>query len=198
MPKQYKNQVEHYANTEVVASADQIFAILSRFEDYPRIFPFVEGVTCDEKEHSHWRVKLLGTHTWEAVNANWQTGRQVGWQTTSGWGYDGRIHIQPLFGSNRIRLHFFLRYTPVGGLWGGLVDAFFLASKVRRTMSTDLHRFATILENAPDSTLDPSVDSYIFGTSELAARERDAAARRHRWAAPVEAQRSSGVAHGIS
>lgn len=195
MPSRNNNQVEHYATTEVIASADQIFAILSRLEDYPRIFSFVEDVTCYETDLSHWRVNLLGTHRWEAINTHWEQGRQVGWRVTSGWGYDGRIHIQPLFASDRVHLHMFLRYTPFGGLYGGLVDSLLLAPAIRRSMSAELRRFATILENAPESALNPSSHDYIFANTELAAREREAAARRHRWAAPVETPSASNTTH---
>lgn len=183
------NQVEHYATVEVRASAEQVFAILSRYQDYPRIFSFVEDVTPYGKDYTHWRVNLLGTHRWEAVNVHWQENRQIGWRVTSGWGYDGRIHLQPMQANDRIRIHMFLRYTPIGGLYGGLLDSIVLARSVRHTLDGELRRFATILENAPERALDPSSHEYIFGNTELAAREREAAAHRHRWAAPVEVQR---------
>lgn len=181
-------QVEHFATVELRATAEQVYAILARYTDYPRIFSFVEDVTSYGQGYSHWRVNLLGTHRWEAANVYWEENRQIGWRVTSGWGYDGRFHIQPMLANDRVRLHMFLRYTPVGGLYGGLLDSLVLAPTLRRTLYTELRRFATILENAPVSALDPANSEYIFRGSELAARERVAAAHRHRWAAPVEAQ----------
>ncbi len=147
---------EHYATVVARASAHDLYEIFTNLEQYPHIFRFVRSVTTYGGRYSHWKARVLGYNTWEAVNDGWIANAQVGWRVTSGWGPSIRIHLQSLLEGDSTRIHVFIRYRVPGGLLMDLADELVLGRRFTRRLQEDLRRFALAIEKSPPRSIAPA------------------------------------------
>ncbi|HZC78718.1 MAG TPA: SRPBCC family protein [Ktedonobacterales bacterium] len=75
---------EHQASMVVNAPVEQVFAMFTHFNDFPKFMRFVKEVTYHDEQNSHWVTEVVGRHEWDAVNENWLANRQIGWRAREG------------------------------------------------------------------------------------------------------------------
>jgi uncharacterized membrane protein len=71
---------EQRASVVVNAPVEQVYALFSHFNDFPKFMRFVKEVTYDDDTHSHWVVDIAGRQEWDAENTDWVPNRQIGWK----------------------------------------------------------------------------------------------------------------------
>src|SRR5713101_7555340 len=90
-----KNYASHHASVTVNAPVEQVYALFSHFNDFPKFMHFVKEVTYYDDQRSHWVVNVVGTHAWDAQNEGWIPNRQIGWRSTDGLENAGRVTFEP-------------------------------------------------------------------------------------------------------
>lgn len=173
---------QHYVTATAEIQPAVIYRLLTRFEDYPKYFSFVDTVIRTGKHQTHWEAHVFGKQQWEAAEHDWIENVQVGWRVTAGWGVSGRIRVQDIRSMKHIRVHMFVTYTPHGGLLGDLVDEMLVGPQLKHRLGNDLRTFCQMLETAPAEALDPDSPVFLFREGESGARERESARQGRAWA----------------
>ncbi len=72
--------VEQSASVTVKAPVQQVYALFTHFNDFPKFMRFVKEVTYYDEQRTHWVVHVLGDYEWDAVNEDWIPDQQIGWR----------------------------------------------------------------------------------------------------------------------
>ena len=127
------------ASVVVNAPVEQVYALFSHFNDFPKFMRFVKEVTYDDDTHSHWVVDIAGRQEWEAENTGWVPNRQIGWVSIAGLQNAGLVTFTPS-GTSQTRVDVAITYDPPGGPLGHAGDALgagnSFSSACRRTSIT--------------------------------------------------------------
>jgi len=163
------NYVEHHASVTVNAPVEQVYALFTHFNDFPKFMSFVKEVTYYNDQKSHWVAEAAGKHEWDAVNENWTPNKQVGWRST--WGFDnfGKVTFEPV-GSNQTKVDVFISYNPPAGVIGDIGEKMGAGSRFDQVLQNDLNNFAAMVEQAPAGALDPTSSNYLFHAESAAAK----------------------------
>jgi uncharacterized membrane protein len=159
---------EHHASVTVNAPVDQVYALFTHFNDFPKFMSFVKEVTYYDDQRSHWVAEVAGKHEWDAVNEGWVTGRQLGWRSTAGLNNMGRVTFQPS-GNNQTRVDVTIAYDPPAGMLGDVGEALGAGQRFQQALQHDLDNFARMVEEAPPGALDPTSSNYLFHSGSAAA-----------------------------
>jgi len=160
---------EHSASVAVNAPADQVYALWSHFNDFPKFMSHVKEVTYINDQKSHWVVDVVGRHEWDAVNENWVEGSQIGWRSVDGLENSGVVQFEPM-GANQSRIHVTIRYNPPAGILGDAVEALGAGRRFEQKLQDDLNHFANMVNAAPPGALDPHSSAYLFHDASAVAK----------------------------
>jgi len=153
---------EHYASVIVSAPANQVYALFTHFNDFPKFMSFVKEVTYHDDQRSHWAVQVMGrSFEWDAVNEDWIPGQQAGWRSTRGLKNTGKVKFRAL-GPNRTMVDVYVSYSPPSGLLGTLGENLGINTYFETMLQQELNNFARMVEEAPQGALDPMSSHYLF------------------------------------
>lgn len=153
---------EHYASAIVSAPSQQVYALFTHFNDFPKFMRFVKEVTYRDDQRSHWVVQVLGRNIeWDAVNEDWILGQQVGWRSTRGLKNTGKVKFRTL-GENRTMIDVYISYSPPSGALGALGENLGINTYFETMLQEELNNFVHMVENAPAGALDPMSSHYLF------------------------------------
>jgi len=164
--------IEHRGEVLVAAPVDQVYALFSHFNDYPKFMSHVREVTYHDDQRSHWVVDIAGKHEWDAVNENWVPNRSIGWRSITGLKNEGEVLFESL-GPDETRVIAILRYDPAGGgVLGDVTEALGIGGAVDRALQRDLDNFARMVQSVPGDHSDPNWSTYVFHKDSAAARNK--------------------------
>lgn len=143
--------------------------MFTHFNDFPKFMRFIKEVTYYDDANSHWVADVAGRHEWDAVNSNWQTNRQIGWESTKGFENRGLVTFQPV-GPNQTEVTVLVAYNPPAGVVGDVGESLGVGKRFEQALQQDLNNFARMVEEAPPGTLDPEASNYLFHADSAAAR----------------------------
>lgn len=152
---------EHRASVTVQAPVQQVYALFTHFNDFPKFMHFIKEVTYYDDQRSHWVAEIAGRHEWDAVNANWVPNQQIGWKSTSGLENTGLVTFQSL-GPNETKLEVVVSYNPPAGVIGDVGEKMGVGQRFESALQEDLTHFARMVADAPAGALDPTSSSYLF------------------------------------
>jgi hypothetical protein len=161
---------EHSASVIIYAPVQQVYALFTHFNDFPKFMRFVKEVTYYDDKRSHWVVQALGRYEWDAVNEDWIDGLQVGWRSTNGLKNTGRVKFRSL-GANRTEVDVYICYYPPSGALGAIGESLGVDNYFDALLQQELHHFARMVEEAPAGALDPMSSHYLFHENSAAARK---------------------------
>jgi uncharacterized membrane protein len=160
---------EHNVSVVVNAPSDQVFALWSHFNDFPKFMSHIKEVTYYDDQRSHWVADVVGTHEWDAVNENWIAGRQIGWRSTDGLENSGVVRFEAQ-GAGATRIDVIIRYNPPAGFLGDIGEILGAGKRFESKLQQDLDNFARMVNSAPPGALDPHSSAYLFHEGSAAAR----------------------------
>src|SRR5579863_660780 len=155
------NLKEHRASVTVNAPINQVYALFTPFNDFPKFMSFVNEVTYYDEQHSHWVADVVGRHEWDAVNRAWIENSQIGWQSYNGLENTGRVSFQAM-GPTTTRVDVFVAYNPPAGVLGDVAEGLGAGSTFESKLQHDLDNFARMVALSPQGALDPTSSSYLF------------------------------------
>jgi uncharacterized membrane protein len=161
----------HRASVVVRAPAEQVYAMWTHFEDFPKFMHFVLEVTYLDETHTHWVVDAVGRHEWDAENENWIVNRQVGWRSTDGLDNSGRVTFTPQ-DPDKTLIEAVIAYDPPYGFVGDVADILGAGKRFERDLHRDLLNFARMVGEAPPGAYDPLSSNYLFQSGSAAAQGR--------------------------
>jgi len=159
----------HHASVVVNAPVNQVYAMFSHFNDFPKFMSFVKEVTYYDDQRSHWVAEVAGRHEWDAVNDNWIPDQQIGWRSTSGVENFGKVTFQPT-SSNQTQVDVFINYNPPAGVLGDIGENLGVGGRFDNALQNDLNHFAKMVDQAPAGALDPNASNYLFHADSAAAK----------------------------
>lgn len=159
----------HHASVVVNAPVQQVYAMFSHFNDFPKFMSFVKEVTYYDDQRSHWVADVAGHHEWDAVNDNWVQNNQIGWRSTNGIENFGKVTFQPT-SSNQTQVDVFINYNPPAGVLGDIGENLGVGARFDNALQNDLSHFAKMVDQAPAGALDPNSSNYLFHDSSAAAK----------------------------
>lgn len=160
---------EHHASVTVNAPVEQVYALFSHFNDFPKFMSYVKEVTYADADTSHWVADVVGTHEWTAVNEGWIPNRQIGWRSVSGLENSGVVQFDTI-GPSETRINVTIHVNPPAGVVGRIAEALGAGRHFERKLQEDLTNFANLVNAAPEGALDPHSSAYIFQPDSAAAR----------------------------
>jgi uncharacterized membrane protein len=160
---------EHHASVTVNAPIEQVYALFTHFNDFPKFMHFVKEVTYYDDQRSHWVADVVGRREWDALNDNWIENRQIGWRSTDGVENSGLVTFQSE-GPNQTRVDVMIDYNPPAGVLGDIGEKLGAGSHFEQALQRDLTHFAEMVEQAPPGALDPMSSTYLFHDDSAAAR----------------------------
>lgn len=161
----------HHASVVVNAPAQQVYAMFTHFNDFPKFMSFVKEVTYYDDQRSHWIADVAGQQEWDAINENWIPGRQIGWHATSGLENFGKVTFTPA-NQNQTKVDVFVSYNPPAGVLGDLGENLGIGNRFETKLQDDLTHFARMVDQAPAGSLDPMSSNYLFHEDSAAAQGR--------------------------
>lgn len=160
---------EHHVSVTVRAPVQQVYALFTHFNDFPKFMRFVKEVTYYDDQRSHWVVQVGGRHEWDAVNEGWIPDQQIGWRSIDGLQNTGRVKFTPV-GTAQTMVDVFLNYTPPAGVLGAAIEKLGMDSHFQSVLEEDMQHFAHMVEEAPPGALDPMSSHYLFHEGSAVAR----------------------------
>ena len=161
----------HHASVVVNAPAQQVYAMFTHFNDFPKFMSFVKEVTYYDDNRSHWIADVVGQQEWDATNENWIPGRQIGWHATNGLENFGKVTFTPA-NQNQTKVDVFVSYNPPAGVLGDLGENLGVGNRFETKLQNDLTHFARMVDQAPAGSLDPTSSNYLFHEDSAAAQGR--------------------------
>jgi uncharacterized membrane protein len=163
-----KNYAAHHASVIVNAPTQQVYAMFTHFNDFPKFMSFVKEVTYYDDQTSHWVADIAGKHEWDAVNEEWIPERQVSWHSIKGLENFGKVTFEPM-GSNQTKVDVDINYNPPAGILGDIGEKLGAGSHFEKALQSDLEKFARMVDEAPATSLDPTSSNYLFHAESAAA-----------------------------
>jgi uncharacterized membrane protein len=144
-----RDAVEFQKEISVNAPVDQVFALWSDVEDFPRFMEHVLEVHVVGPGLTSWTVRgPLGVPVhFEAETTVFKPTEEIAWKSIDNATVPnaGRIQFRSNpDGTTRISVH--LSYTPPAGIFGNVV-AWLMGDDPRELMNVDLMRFKSLLDN---------------------------------------------------
>lgn len=164
-----QNLKEHHASVTVNAPINQVYALFTHFNDFPKFMSFVNEVTYYDDQHSHWVADVVGRHEWDAVNEDWIENRQIGWRSYNGLENTGRVTFQTV-GPMMTQVDVFIAYNPPAGVLGDIGEGLGAGGTFESKLQHDLDNFARMVDAAPAGALDPTSSNYLFHGDSAAAK----------------------------
>jgi uncharacterized membrane protein len=134
----------------VHAPVEDVFALWSHYEEFPRLLPHVREVRRSTAEQSHWVVTgPLGFPVWwDALVSRIVPNEVIAWNTLPGSQVSHRGSVRfEVSSPGSTRLDILLSYTPPAGVLGHLL-ATLLRANPKHLMDEDLVRFKSLLEDS--------------------------------------------------
>jgi uncharacterized membrane protein len=132
----------------VAAPVSEVFALWSRYENFPRFMANVREVRPAAGGRSHWTVVGPGgvPLEWETVETAREPDRSLAWRTVDSAviAHSGRVQFQDN-GDGTTRIDIRMQYTPPAGSIGHAV-ASLLGFDPKRAIDEDLVRLKSLLE----------------------------------------------------
>jgi len=137
----------------VDAPVEDVWALWSHFENFPRFMSHLEDVRITGEGRSHWVARgPAGTRfEWDAEVRKWVPDELISWKSLEGATLPntGTVRFQPApGGGTRIDLH--LSYNPPAGAVGHLI-ASLLGGDAKHAMDEDMVRLKSLLEDGKAS-----------------------------------------------
>jgi uncharacterized membrane protein len=137
----------------VAAPIDQVWALWSNYENFPRFMSHLQEVRSTGEGRSHWTaVGPAGTRvSWEAVTTAWVPNELIAWRSVEGSTIEqeGRVRFRSTpEGGTQIDVR--LAYNPPGGALGHAVAAMF-GTDPKQAIDADLMRLKSLLEEGKTS-----------------------------------------------
>ncbi len=151
----------HHASVMVNAPVQQVYAMFTHFNDFPKFMSFVKEVTYYDNQRSHWVADVVGQHEWDAINENWVPNRQIGWHSTKGLENFGKVTFEPM-SQNQTRIDVYINYNPPVGILGDIGENLGVGNSFETHLQNDLNHFARMVDQAPANALDPNTSNYLF------------------------------------
>ena len=159
----------HSTSVTVNAPVEQVYQLFTHFNDFPKFMSFVQEVTYQNENTSHWVANVVGRHEWDAVNEGWMPNRQIGWRSISGLDNFGRVTFESL-GTNQTRINVEVNYNPPAGVLGDVGEHLGAGNRFDEALRRDMNNFAQMVDQAPEGALDPNSSSYIFHDNSAASQ----------------------------
>lgn len=160
---------EHHASVTIQAPVEQVYALFTHFDDFPKFMHFVKEVTYYDDWRSHWVVHVVNNHEWDAVNEDWIPNKQIGWRSTQGLQNTGKVKFRAISPQQTI-VDVYIHYIPPTGALGVIGDSLGGNTYFARILQEDLNHFAHMVEQAPAGALDPMSSHYLFHKESAVAR----------------------------
>lgn len=160
---------EHHASVTIHAPVQQVYALFTHFDDFPKFMHFVKEVTYYDEQRSHWVVHVLNDHEWDAVNEDWIPNKQIGWRSTHGLQNTGKVKFRAI-GPQQTIVDVYIHYIPPTGALGMIGDSLGGNTYFAHILQEDLNHFAHMVEQAPVGALDPMSSHYLFHKGSAVAR----------------------------
>jgi uncharacterized membrane protein len=129
------------------ASVDQVFALWSDPEEFPRFMTHVLGVRRAGERRYEWTVTgpLGAAVRWDAEVTELEPQRLIAWRSVDGSGIQntGRVTFAAKDGGTEVQIQ--LTYVPPGGVLGHAIATLFGAGP-KKQLDDDLLRFKSLLE----------------------------------------------------
>ncbi len=143
-----RRAVDIHKTIDVRAPVEQVWALWSAFENFPRFMPHLREVRDLGGGRSHWvATGPLGAPVeWDAVITDWRPQEAIAWKSLEGSPVEnaGIVRFRPTpEGGTRVDVR--LSYNPPAGAIGHAVAAL-LGQDARHQMNDDLLRFKSLLE----------------------------------------------------
>ena len=155
------SEYTHSATVTIDAPSNQVYQLFTHFNDFPKFMSYIKEVTYKDSQTSHWVADVVGTHEWDAVNANWVEGKEIGWRSIDGLQNHGTVMFEPV-GDSKTKVTVNLSYTPPAGVLGDAGEKLGAGKHFEQKLQHDLDHFATMVAQAPAGALDPESSNYLF------------------------------------
>jgi len=133
----------------VAAPIDEVFALWSRLENFPRFMDHVKRIVADDSGHSHWEVDGPGGIRlgFDAQTTRFVPNRLIAWETVPHQiiEHRGSVHFESV-ADGGTRIHVQMRFNPPAGALGHSVAKIFGWDPKAR-MDEDLVRMKGLLEH---------------------------------------------------
>ncbi len=159
----------HSASVTVNAPVHEVYEMFTHFNDFPKFMTFIQEVTYNTNQSSHWVANVVGKHEWDAVNDEWIPDNQIGWRSTSGLENFGRVNFTPM-GTNATKVQVTVNYNPPVGVLGDAGEHLGAGSHFDDALQHDLNHFAQMVDQAPAGSLDPTASNYLFHSDSAVAK----------------------------
>lgn len=141
------SRVDVRKTINVRAPLEEVFALMSAFETFPRFMTHVRDVKRLEDGVFRWKVEGPGgaPFTWDAEVTRFVPNEVVAWRSRPGAGLQstGVVHFERTDDGTKVDIR--LSYSPPGGMLGHGV-ARLLGADPRKEMNDDLLRFKSLVE----------------------------------------------------
>jgi uncharacterized membrane protein len=141
------------------APVEDVWALWSHFENFPRFMAHLEDVRVTGDRRSHWVARgPAGTNVeWDAEITKWEPNEVIGWKSVEGSavGNAGLVRFRPT-ADNGTHIDVRLSYNPPGGALGHVVASIF-GTDPKRALDDDLVRLKSLLELGKASASGESV-----------------------------------------
>jgi len=132
---------------EVSAPVSEVFALWSKFEEFPRFLSHVKEVRRAEDGKTHWEVTgpAGSTVAWTAELTRYVPNRLIAWRSLPGAPIEtyGEVRFRPTAFGTRVEL--LMSYRPPAGSVGHALAAL-LGANPKKQIDDDMVRFKSLLE----------------------------------------------------
>jgi uncharacterized membrane protein len=170
------SEYTHTAAVTINAPVNQVYALFTHFNDFPKFMSYIKEVTYKDAQTSHWVAEVVGTHEWDAVNENWTEGSQIGWRSIDGLQNHGTVNFEPT-GDNQTQVNVSISYTPPAGFLGDAGEKLGAGKHFEQKLQQDLDHFAQLVAQTPEGALDPDSSNYLFHDDSAAVQGKTTAAQ---------------------
>jgi|GEM_PF-1881691 uncharacterized membrane protein len=136
----------HTASIIVQAPVDKVYALWTRFPEYPNLLSHVRSVSYIDRERTRWIVNIVGRHEWAARNENWIPDRQIGWRSIDGLGNRGLVVFAPSPDGSTV-VDVTIEYSPPAEMLGAIGEILGAGKAFEQQLRGDLERFACLFAN---------------------------------------------------
>lgn len=148
--------VQFHKTITVNRPVQEVFSFWRHLENLPRFMKFVEAVTSNGGNITHWVVAADGvTFEWDAETIEARPNEVLSWQSLPTAVVDsaGSILFRPAPGNRGTIVNVDLRYAPTGGKATAKVAKFF-GKNTETIMEEDLFRFKSLIETGEIPTIE--------------------------------------------
>jgi uncharacterized membrane protein len=170
------SEYTHTGTVTIDAPSNQVYQLFTHFNDFPKFMSYIKEVTYKDSQTSHWVANVVGDHEWDAVNANWVEGKEIGWRSINGLQNHGTVTFEPV-GDSKTKVTVHLSYTPPVGVLGDAAEKLGAGKHFEKKLQTDLDNFAQLVAQTPSGALDPESSNYLFHSDSAAVKGETTAAQ---------------------